>query len=67
MGVYVFGVAVWCVFQSGEYADGCAGCVSGCEVCDGDCVFHGAAHAYVVVFGVGEVCALPCVWGIAAA
>jgi hypothetical protein len=40
-GVDVFGVAVWCVFPAGEYEDGCAGCVRGCEVCGGDCVFHG--------------------------
>ena len=50
----------------GEDEDGYAGCVRGCEVCAGDCVFHGAAHAVVVVFGVGDVGALPCVWGIAA-
>ena len=66
-GVDVFGVAVGCVFPSGEYEDGCAGCVGGCEVRAGDCMFHGSAHAFVVVFGVGDVGALPCVWGIAAA
>jgi hypothetical protein len=33
----------------------------------GDCVFQGAAHAFVVVFRVGDVGALPCVWGVAAA
>jgi hypothetical protein len=62
-GVDVFGVAVWCVFPAGEDEDGCAGCVRVCEVCAGDCMFHGAAHAFVVVFRVGYVCALPCVWG----
>jgi hypothetical protein len=25
-------------------------------------VLHGAAHAFVVVFGVGDVGAVPCVW-----
>jgi hypothetical protein len=66
-GVDVLGVAVWCVFPSGEYEDGCAGCVRGCEVYAGDYVFHGAAHAFVVVFWVGDVGAVPRVWGIAAA
>jgi hypothetical protein len=66
-GVDVFGVAVWCVFPSGEYKDGGVGCVSGCGVCAGDCVCHGAAHAFVVVLWVGDVGAVPCVWGIAAA
>ena len=66
-GVDVFGVAVGCVFPSGEYEDGCAGCVRGCEVCAGDCMFHGAAHAFVVVFWVGDVGAVPRVRGIAAA
>ena len=27
----------------------------------GDCVFHGAAHAFVVVLWVGDVGAAPCV------
>ena len=66
-GVDVFGVAVGCVFPSGEDEDGCAGYVRGCEVCAGDCVFHGSSHAFVVVFGVGYVGALPCVRGIATA
>ena len=66
-GVDVFGVAVGCVFPSGEYEDGGAGCVGGCGVGAGDCVFHGSSHAFVVVFGVGYVGALPCVRGIAAA
>jgi hypothetical protein len=56
-----------CVFPSGEYEDGCARCVRGCEVCAGDCMFHGAAHSFVVVFWVGDVGAVPCVWGIDAA
>jgi hypothetical protein len=38
------------MFPSGEDEDGCAWCVRGCEVCVGDCMFHGAAHAFVVVF-----------------
>jgi hypothetical protein len=66
-GVDVFGVAVGCVFPSGKYEDGCAGCVRGCGVCAGDGMFHGAAHAFVVVFWVGDVGAGPCGWGIAAA
>ena len=66
-GVDVFGVTVEFVFPSGEDEDGCAGCVRGCEVCAGDCVFRGASHAFVVVFGFGYVGALPGVRGIAAA
>jgi hypothetical protein len=65
-GVDVFGVAVWCVFPWREYEDGCAVCVRGCEVCACDCMFHGAAHAFVVVLWVGDVGAVPRVWGIAA-
>ena len=66
-GVDILGVAVWGVFPTGEYEDGSAGGVCGCAVCAGDCMFHGSAHTFVVVFGVGYVGALPCVWGIAAA
>jgi hypothetical protein len=30
-----------------------------CEVCAGDCVFHGAAPAFMVAFWVGDVGAVP--------
>jgi hypothetical protein len=36
-------------------------------VCPGDCVFHGSAHAFVVVFRVGDVSTVPCVLYVAAA
>jgi hypothetical protein len=63
----VFGMSVWCVFPSGEYEDGGAGCVWGCGVGAGDCVFHGSAHAFVIVFLVGDDGAVPGMWGVAAA
>jgi hypothetical protein len=40
--VYVLGVALWCVFPTGENVDGGVGGVRGCGVCAGDCMFHGA-------------------------
>ena len=66
-GVDVFRVAVWCVFPSGENEDGSAGGVCVCKVCAGDCMFHGTAHAFVIVFGICNVGTLPCVWSITAA
>jgi hypothetical protein len=33
----------------------------------GDGVFHGATHAFVVVYRVRDVAAALCVWGVAAA
>jgi hypothetical protein len=33
----------------------------------GDGLFHRAAHAFVLVLGVHDVDAMPCVWGVAAA
>jgi hypothetical protein len=62
----VFGVAVWCAFPSGEGEDGGAGIVGGSGVGTGDGVFHGATHAFVVIFRVRDVGALPCMWGVAA-
>jgi hypothetical protein len=61
-----FGVAVWCVFPSGEYEDDGAGGVRGCGVGGVDCVFLGTSHAFVVVFHVSDVSAAPCAWGVTA-
>jgi hypothetical protein len=63
----VFRSAVWCVFPSGEYEDGGPRCVGGCGVGASDCVSHGFAHAFMIVFRVGDVGAVPSVWGAAAA
>jgi hypothetical protein len=60
-------VAVWCVFPSWENEDGGAEVVGsgGVGACDG--VFHGAAHACVVVFRVSDVSVVPSVWCIISA
>jgi hypothetical protein len=52
---------------SGEYQYGGARGVRGCGVGACDCVFHGASHAFVVVFRVSDVSAVPGVWCVAAA
>jgi hypothetical protein len=33
----------------------------------GDCVFRGSAHAFVIVFTVGDVGSVPGMWDVAAA
>jgi hypothetical protein len=63
----VFGVALWCVLPSGEYEDGSARGVTVCGVGASDCVLHGASHAFVIVFRVSDVSAVPCMWGATAA
>jgi hypothetical protein len=55
------------VFPTGEYEDGGAGEVSWCGVGASDCMFHGASHAFVVVFRAVDVSAVPYVWYVAAA
>jgi hypothetical protein len=50
------------VFPSGEDKGGRVG---GVGVGTGDGVFHGAAHAFVVVFRVCDVSVVSCVWGVA--
>ena len=60
-GVDVFGEAVWCVFPSGEYEDGCARCVRGCEVCAVDCMFmarrmHSWSYSGLAMFVPCHVC-----------
>jgi hypothetical protein len=49
------------VFPTGEYEYGGDGVVRGCVVGANDCVFHGAAHAFGVVFRVSDVSTVPCV------
>jgi hypothetical protein len=64
--VGVIGVAVWCGFPLGEDEDGCAGGVGRRGVGIGDGVFHSPAHAFVAIFLVSDVGAVPFVWGFAA-
>jgi hypothetical protein len=49
------------VFSSWEDEDGGDGRVSSGGMGAGDGAFHGAAHAFVVVFRVSDVSAVPCV------
>jgi hypothetical protein len=51
------------VFLSGEGEDGGIGGVRGGRVGASDCVFHGVAHAFVVVFRACYVGTMPCVKG----
>jgi hypothetical protein len=51
----------------GGYENGGGGGVSGCRVGANDCVFHGMAQAFVVVFWVGDIRAVRGVWCVAAA
>jgi hypothetical protein len=55
----ILGVAVWCVFPQGENELGGVGRVVGFRVCAGDCMFHGAVHAFVVVLWISDVRAVP--------
>jgi hypothetical protein len=63
----VFGVAVWCVFLSRKNEVGSARRQRGCGVCAGDCIFHGAAKAFVIVLWISNVGAVPGVGCVAAA
>jgi hypothetical protein len=53
-GVDVFGVSIGCAFPPGEDEDGGAGGVGRGGVGACDYVFHGATHAFVVIFWVGD-------------
>jgi hypothetical protein len=54
------------VFPSWEDEDDSAGRVASAGVGDGDGVLHGAANAFMVVFRVSDVSAVPCVVCVAA-
>jgi hypothetical protein len=66
-GVDVFGVAIRCVFKSDEDEDGGARGVRGCGEGARDCVFNGAAHAFVVISWVCDIGVMPCVRGVSTA
>jgi hypothetical protein len=55
------------VFPSWEDEDGGVGRVGSSGVDASDGVFHGAAHAFVIVFRVSDVDAVLSVWCITAA
>jgi hypothetical protein len=47
------------VFPSREVEDSGVGGMRGSALCSGDCMFHGAVHAFVVVFWVTDVVDVP--------